>query len=137
MANCSTISWTRYPGTTSGKCWSGSGGHLILLAPCSSSPGFVRSTGSQGLMSDILKVNSSGPDVAAPQQALATAGFNPGQVDGTFGLGTEVAVLAFQRSKGLAADGVVGPSTATALGLAAVPTAPSAVPGVTVQVVSQ
>jgi putative chitinase len=88
-------------------------------------------------VSDILKVNSSGPDVAALQQALATAGFNPGQVDGTFGLGTEVAVLAFQRSKGLAADGVVGPSTATALGLAAVPTAPSAVPGVTVQVVSQ
>jgi putative chitinase len=88
-------------------------------------------------MSDILKVNSSGPDVAALQQALATAGFNPGKVDGTFGLGTEAAVLAFQRSAGLAADGVVGPSTATALGLASVPTVPSAVPGITVQVVSQ
>jgi peptidoglycan hydrolase-like protein with peptidoglycan-binding domain len=58
-------------------------------------------------MSDILKVNSSGPDVAALQQALATANFNPGTVDGVFGLGTEAAVLAFQRSKGLAADGAV------------------------------
>jgi peptidoglycan L-alanyl-D-glutamate endopeptidase CwlK len=88
-------------------------------------------------MSDILKVNSSGPEVTALQHALAGAGFNPGNADGMFGLGTEAAVLAFQRSKGLAADGIVGPSTATALGLAAIPSVPSAVAGVTVQVVSQ
>jgi peptidoglycan L-alanyl-D-glutamate endopeptidase CwlK len=88
-------------------------------------------------MSDILGPNSSGPDVTALQQALANAGFNPGNADGIFGLGTEAAVLAFQRSKGLAADGVVGPSTATALGLAAIPSVPSAVPGVTVPIVSQ
>jgi putative chitinase len=88
-------------------------------------------------MSDLLRVNSSGPDVAALQQALAKAGFNPGVADGVFGLGTEAAVLGFQRSKGLAADGVVGPSTAKALGLAAIPAKPSAIAGVTVQLVSQ
>jgi putative chitinase len=88
-------------------------------------------------VSNILKVNSSGADVTALQDALARAGFNPGNVDGLFGLGTEAAVLAFQRSQGLAADGVVGPSTATALGLAAIPSVPSAVSGVSVQVVSQ
>ena len=55
--------------------------------------------------------------MAALQQALQAAGFSPGAIDGSFGLGTEAAVLAFQRSKGLAADGVVGPNTATALGL--------------------
>src|SRR5215469_10387956 len=88
-------------------------------------------------MSTILRLNSSGPDVTALQQALQAAGFSPGAIDGSFGLGTEAAVLAFQHSKGLAADGVVGPNTATALGLAAIPSVPSAIPGVTVQVVSQ
>jgi peptidoglycan L-alanyl-D-glutamate endopeptidase CwlK len=88
-------------------------------------------------MSEILKLNSSGPEVSALQQALARAGFNPGVADGVFGLGTEAAVLGFQRSKGLAADGTVGPATATALGLDAIPTMPSAIAGVTVQIVSQ
>src|SRR5580765_845245 len=88
-------------------------------------------------MSTMLKLNSSGPDVTALQQALQTAGFSPGAIDGSFGLGTEAAVIAFQRSKGIGADGVVGPKTATALGLASIPSVPSAVPGVTVQVVSQ
>ncbi len=88
-------------------------------------------------MSAILQLNSSGPEVVALQQALLAAGFNPGANDGSFGSGTEAAVLAFQRSQGLAADGVVGPNTATALGLAAIPSVPSAIPGVTVQIVSQ
>lgn len=88
-------------------------------------------------MSAMLKLNVSGPDVIDLQQALRASGFSPGAIDGSFGLGTEAAVLAFQRSKGLAADGVVGPNTATALGLAAIPVVPSAIPGVTVQVVSQ
>lgn len=88
-------------------------------------------------MSEMLTVNSSGFNVSALQQALITAGFSPGSVDGVFGLGTEAAVLAFQKSKGLAADGVVGPGTATALGLASIPTVPSAISGVSVHVVSQ
>jgi putative chitinase len=88
-------------------------------------------------MSAMLMLNSSGTDVTALQQALQAAGFSPGAIDGSFGPGTEAAVLAFQRSAGIAADGVVGPNTATALGLAAIPSVPSAVPGVTVQVVSQ
>lgn len=88
-------------------------------------------------MSALLQLNSSGPDVTALQQALKVAGFSPGAIDGLFGPGTEAAVLAFQRSEDLAADGVVGPNTATALGLAAIPSIPSAVPSVTVQVVSQ
>jgi putative chitinase len=88
-------------------------------------------------VSAILKLNSSGPDVTALQQALQAAGFSPGAIDGSFGPGTEAAVLAFQKSKGLAADGAVGPATATALGLAAIPVVPSAIDGVTVQIVSQ
>ncbi len=88
-------------------------------------------------MSAMLRLNSSGPEVRALQQALQAAGFNPGSIDGSFGPGTEAAVLAFQRSTGIAADGVVGPNTATALGLAAIPLILSAIPGVSVHIVSQ
>ena len=88
-------------------------------------------------MSAMLKLNSSGLGVTALQQALRAANFSPGAIDGFFGAGTEAAVLAFQRSKGIAADGIVGPNTATALGLTEIPLVPSAVPSVTVQIVSQ
>ena len=43
-------------------------------------------------------------------------------------------MLAFQRSEGLLADGVIGPRTAAALGLSG-PTIPSVIPGVTVDAV--
>ena len=88
-------------------------------------------------MGATLQLNSSGPDVIALQKALQAAGFSPGAIDGSFGPGTEAAVLAFQRSEGIAADGIVGAKTATALGLAVIPSIPSAIPNVTVQVVSQ
>lgn len=65
----------------------------------------------------MLKRGSSGPAVIQLQQALQAAGFSPGAIDGKFGPGTESAVKAYQRSKGLAADGIVGPLTASALGI--------------------
>jgi Putative peptidoglycan binding domain len=49
------------------------------------------------------------------QQALTSAGYDPGAADGVYGQGTEAAVVAFQEDNGLTADGVVGPDTATAL----------------------
>lgn len=64
-----------------------------------------------------LREGATGPQVEALQRRLKERGFSPGQIDGTFGPGTEAAVLAFQRSEGLLADGVVGPRTARALGL--------------------
>jgi peptidoglycan L-alanyl-D-glutamate endopeptidase CwlK len=88
-------------------------------------------------MCDILQLSNSGPDVTALQNALQRVGFNPGAVDGFFGAATEAAVLAFQKSEGLAADGLVGPNTAKALGLATIPLVPSAIPNVTIQVAAQ
>src|ERR1041385_5851403 len=63
----------------------------------------------------ILKQGSSGPDVKDLQQKLNDLGFDPNGVDGNFGPGTRAAVIAFQRSKGLQADGLAGPATLAAL----------------------
>ena len=45
----------------------------------------------------LLKLEAHGADVSALQQALQTHGFNPGTVDGNFGLGTQAAVIAFSK----------------------------------------
>ena len=63
----------------------------------------------------ILKRGSSGPDVLTLQITLKQLGFDPNGVDGTFGPGTQAAVIAFQNAKGLTPDGMVGPNTMAAL----------------------
>jgi putative chitinase len=63
----------------------------------------------------VLKQGSSGPDVTSLQQKLKDLGFDPNGVDGNFGPGTRGAVIAFQQSKGLQADGIAGPATLAAL----------------------
>lgn len=58
-------------------------------------------------------------DVQDLQTALNTLGANPKlQVDGKFGPATEQAVMAFQRSANIPADGIPGPVTKAALQLA-------------------
>ena len=64
-----------------------------------------------------LRQGSSGPDVTALQQKLKDLGFGPNGVDGHFGAGTRDAVIAFQQSKGLQADGIAGPATLAELQL--------------------
>jgi putative chitinase len=64
----------------------------------------------------VLKQGSSGPDVKDLQQKLKDLGFDPNGVDGNFGPGTRKAVIAFQQSKGLQADGIAGPATLAAFG---------------------
>lgn len=58
----------------------------------------------------VLKVGSSGDSVRAMQERLKALGHALG-TDGKFGPGTKAAVVAFQTSKGLTADGIVGPGT--------------------------
>lgn len=53
---------------------------------------------------------STGEDVKTVQYLVTVQG-HPTGVDGDFGAQTKAAVMAFQSSRGLAADGVVGPQT--------------------------
>lgn len=62
-----------------------------------------------------LRNGARGQAVRELQQRLGAAGFDPQGVDGAFGPNTEAAVRAFQRSRGLQVDGVVGPKTWGAL----------------------
>lgn len=51
------------------------------------------------------------PRVEALQTALKSLGYDPGNIDGIFGDGTEDAVRLFQSQHGLVVDGVAGPKT--------------------------
>lgn len=59
------------------------------------------------------------PSVTELQKALMNFGFNPGPFDGLFGPKTLAAVKAFQASRGLVTDGIVGPLTNAELNKAA------------------
>ena len=85
----------------------------------------------------VLTKGSRGAEVAALQNALAARGFDPGRADGVFGGATHDAVVAFQESLRLPADGAVGPVTARALGLSAPATVVSLIPAVTVEMASR
>lgn len=75
-------------------------------------------------MSFVLKAGSTDPLVADLQSKLIAKGSMPAKdaagnsnIDGRFGQITRDAVISYQQAHGLAADGVVGRSTANSLGL--------------------
>jgi len=68
-------------------------------------------------MAAVLEVGSRGSDVTAVQKKLIQWGYLSGTADGKYGEKTRIAVAAFQRKNGLAADGRVGPATAKAMGV--------------------
>lgn len=60
---------------------------------------------------------SRGEEVRSIQKKLKSLGFYSGAVDGIYGSATRSAVIAFQKSCGLSADGIAGPTTLRYLGL--------------------
>lgn len=64
----------------------------------------------------VLQLRSRGLDVQLVQQRLRELGFSVGEVSGFFDESTQEAVKAFQKTRGLATDGIVGPETYSALG---------------------
>lgn len=67
---------------------------------------------------ETLRLGNKGEHVEVLQQALKNNGFNPGLADGDFGPATESALINFQRSRNLLADGIAGSRTLNVLGLA-------------------
>ncbi|MEZ5102437.1 MAG: peptidoglycan-binding domain-containing protein [Thermoleophilia bacterium] len=64
---------------------------------------------------ETMREGDSGERVAQLQTALAALGYDPGSADGNYGARTAAAVGAFQREKGLEADGIAGSATITAI----------------------
>ena len=60
---------------------------------------------------ETVRKGSKGETVKAVQRVIGV------KADGDFGPGTEAAVIAWQRSKGLVPDGIVGPSSLRAMGI--------------------
>jgi len=63
----------------------------------------------------IYKKGSKGKEVKRIQERLKELGYYKKKIDGDFGGGTEAAVKAFQKAKGLTVDGAVGSNTWKAL----------------------
>jgi len=63
----------------------------------------------------LYRLGSKGEEVKRIQEKLKSDGFYKGPIDGDFGGGTEAAVRAFQKKRGLTVDGIVGPITWNAL----------------------
>ena len=64
----------------------------------------------------ILRLGSRGESVRQLQAALKKDGFYKGAINGMFDRHTRSAVMAFQRSKHIHTDGVVGSRTRAAIG---------------------
>jgi peptidoglycan hydrolase-like protein with peptidoglycan-binding domain len=65
----------------------------------------------------LLRPGDTGTGVETLQSALRTTGYYNGENTGFYGALTQTAVTAFQRDRGLVADGVAGADTLSALGL--------------------
>ncbi|MDX1691448.1 MAG: peptidoglycan-binding protein [Acidimicrobiia bacterium] len=68
--------------------------------------------------SELLNLGDRGSLVRDLQEALQTAGQDPGPIDGIFGPMTDRAVRRFQRQASIVVDGLVGPGTRRAIGTA-------------------
>ncbi|MEA4888871.1 MAG: peptidoglycan-binding protein [Clostridiaceae bacterium] len=87
----------------------------VSAAPAagSSQPAPAASSGS--VPTQTVRRGSQGTAVRLVQQRLIDLGFLRGSADGKFGPATQSAVKAFQKSRGLKADGVAGPLTRSKL----------------------
>lgn len=68
-----------------------------------------------GSTGSLLHLGSKGEAVRQVQTLLKQKGFYRGSVNGVFDQQTRKAVMAFQKSKNLPVDGIVGPQTMAAM----------------------
>ena len=75
------------------------------------SSGAARSSTRAASTGETLELGSEGSEVRALQTRLKKLGYLSGSVDGSFGVATQAAVIAFQQNNGLTADGKAGSAT--------------------------
>lgn len=85
--------------------------NLIVIAVA------VNFAGGHEAVETLSRYGSTGSEVRQIQTKLNELGYDTGGIDGTYGTKTKNAVIAFQQSKGLSADGIAGPKTLEALGV--------------------
>lgn len=95
-------------------------GTVAAVTPAPSTSGTTNVSGgtTTGLFAgnyQTLQYGSRGTRVTTLQNALNQLGFSAGTADGRFGLGTQKAVVSFQKSAGLKQDGKAGKATLVAL----------------------
>jgi peptidoglycan hydrolase-like protein with peptidoglycan-binding domain len=102
---------------TDGKAASGGGGASVSTLPQTPppTPATPAAPAETGLFGDrVLKLGMRGPSIREMQEYLSAAGF-PVTDDGDYGTTTQKAVMAFEASKGLSQDGIMGLTVANAL----------------------
>ena len=72
-------------------------------------------SGTSTLSGSSLQLGATGSAVSALQENLSALGYYNGDVTGHYGTLTKAAVLAFQKAKGLTADGIAGTRTLSAI----------------------
>ena len=75
----------------------------------------AKASGMAASTGETLEKGSEGEAVRALQKRLKELGYLSGTADGTFGIATEAAVIAFQQRNGLTADGKAGTATLSRL----------------------
>jgi lysozyme len=83
----------------------------LLATGVYSTGGKVSMPGDTAMSDGVLRRGERGEAVANLQRNLIRFGFQPGAADGVFGYGTEAALVAYQKTAGLSADGIAGPQT--------------------------
>lgn len=94
---------------------------VILLVNAVAIAAAVHLAGGQDAAEALSRYGSTGSEVRQIQEKLNALGYDTGGIDGTYGTKTRNSVMAFQKSKGLAADGIAGPKTLQALGISSGP----------------
>ena len=92
---------------------------LLLVSLCILSLTYApqSSPGGDDARPALSRLGSTGEEVRQIQSKLKSLGFYDGSVDGIYGARTQSAVKAFQKSCGISADGIAGPTTLLYLGL--------------------
>ena len=91
---------------------------VLVLAAAFAFPALNSRNDPNSPLETLSKRGSTGSEVIKIQTRLKKWGYYTGEIDGIYGSRTESAVKAFQRKNGLTVDGVAGPQTLAAIGIA-------------------